>query len=133
MLFCINFFIRFSIDFCLLSQPYDPRFHCYLQYFRGLHHFSRSSESTFKKLKKTTQNPCKIVAKIIQKTMPEKRGEKKRKGGGNGSKRPPGKSAQIPEIDSWDAPRTTQEPPGSPKGALKHSTAGKRSSKDPKK
>ena len=32
-----------------------------------------------------------------------------------------------------DAPRTTQEPPGSPKGALKHPTAAKRTSKDPKK
>ena len=31
------------------------------------------------------------------------------------------------------APRTTQEPPGSPKGALKHPTAAKRTSKDPKK
>ena len=41
----------------------------------------------------------------------------------------PGKSRKSPPS----RPRTSQEPPGIPKGPLRHPTAAKRTSKDPKK
>ena len=42
MQFSIEFFVRFSIDFCSFSQSPDLRFHWYLQHFRGVQQFSRS-------------------------------------------------------------------------------------------
>ena len=134
--FSIKFFIRCCIDFCLILQPPDPRFNCYLQRFRGVQHFSQTLEITKKRLQKSFQNDTQIDAKSLQKSMKKQIPKKNQKNMKNEPKMEPKGLPEFPGKSRKSAPRrpgTTEERPGTPKGPPRHPTAAKMTSQDPKK
>ena len=106
------------LEFCLFSQPSDPRFDCYLHCCRGVHHFLRSWRSTKKTFQKSSQNDTKINAKSLQKSYKKHSPKIERTNTNNHPKMEPKDLPEFPgksRKSTPSRPRTSQEPPGTPK------------------
>ena len=111
----ISFSSLFLVHFSSLSQAPHPRFNCYLQCFRGVHHFPRSLQNYQNRYPKVEQNHSQKHLKSDQKsmkkaTLPERR-KTIPKGCQNGARRGPIISKKNPKI----SPGVPKEPPGIPR------------------
>ena len=122
--FWIKFLIRFSIEFCLFSQPPDQRFHCYLQHFRGVQYFSRSWENTKKMVQKSSQNDTKIEPKSLQKSSKKRSPKNERKNNKMEPKWSQKASQNFPE-NPGNRPRDAPERPRYPQGSAKPQSSQK--------